>query len=275
MQQAAFIDIFTTQNDLYGKNNCPIQFCCEFVSDDDMNDVEHPEKFMNPSRRKVFNIIPDEPIMMSGYNASGFKTEDTKTSDYNGFTLDVSLTAIKKILSAVENRNIFLVGYNHLNYDIKIINEHFLRVLGLEPCVFNDRFVIDVMRFAEASIPVCEIGNYAMDSAFTYLVGSPPRLNALRQNRSTITELRLTKMIMLSLVKRLGKKLSFSDIVEFIDEQEKKQDTFTFGKYKGMKYSEVYNIDIGYLSWIVGNKELNKTKPYLVGNVKKLLAEVV
>lgn len=275
MQQAAFIDIFTTQNDLYGKNNCPIQFCCEFVSDDDMNDVEHPEKFMNPSKRKVFNIIPDEPIMMSGYIASGFNTDDTRTSDYNGFTLDVSLTAIKKILSAVESRNIFLIGYNHLNYDIKVINENLLRVLGMDPCVFNDRFVIDVMRFAEAAIPVREIGNYTMDSVFTYLSGNPSKLNSIRQNKSTVTELKLTKMIMLSLVKRLGKKMSFSDIVDFINGQEKNQDTFTFGKYKGMKFSDVYGIDIGYLSWIVGNKELNKTKPYLVGNAKKLLSEVV
>lgn len=274
MQQAAFIDIFTTQNDLYGKNNCPIQFCCEFISDDDMNDTEHPEKFMNPSRRKVFNIIPDESIMMSGYIESGFKTEDTKTSDYNGQPLDVSLAAIQRILNAVESREIFLIGYNHVNYDIKLINENLLRVLGVDPCVFNNNRVIDVMRLAESVIPIHEIGNYSMDSVFTYLEGSPIRLSGLRQNKSTVTELKLTKMIMLSLIKRIGKRMSFSDIVGFIRDQEQNQDTFTFGKYKGMKFSDVFNIDIGYLSWISNNAEISKSRPRLVDNIKKILSEV-
>lgn len=273
MQQAAIIDIFTTHNDLYGGHNCPIQFCCEFVTDDDMNNNETTNGFMSPSVRKVFNIIPDEPIMMGGYVTSGFRTEDTMSSDYGGHDLKTSLTAIYKILTAVKKRKIFLVGYNHVCHDLKSLNENISRVLGEEPVEFSNDRTIDIMKFSESVIPVDRIGNFSIESVFTYVEQNCIRLNNLRINKSTATEIRLTKMIMLGLLRLLGKKMSFSDIVGFIDESERNQDIFTFGKYKGLKYSDVFKLDIGYLTWIVGNREIVKMNPHLVENIGKLLAE--
>jgi hypothetical protein len=113
MENCIFIDIFTTQNDLYGKNNCPIQFCCEVFTNEELFDYE---KLFNPERRKIFNIIPDEEISIPGFINSGFKTDDIKSSDFNGVELVNALNTIYKLLSTFKNKNFYIIGYTCLYY---------------------------------------------------------------------------------------------------------------------------------------------------------------
>jgi hypothetical protein len=263
MENCAFIDIFTTQNDLYGKNSCPIQFCCEVFINDDIFDNE---KFFKPERRKIFNIIPDEEISIPGYINSGFRTEDIRTSDYNGVELEEALKSIYKLLTAFKHKNFFIVGYNHINYDLNILNNYFKKILNLDPITFDEKHIIDLMKVAEIKIPIDKIWSYSMESVLTYLTNDCNRYKAFRTNKSTATDIKISKIIFREFFKE---KMSFSEIVDSLSKPYE-VDVFNFGKYKGAKIEYVFENDKQYCSWLLKNKDIIKQNRYLIEKIKEL-----
>jgi hypothetical protein len=260
MENCVFIDIFTTQNDLYGKNNCPIQFCCEVFTNEELFDYE---KLFNPERRKIFNIIPDEEISIPGFINSGFKTEDIKTSDFNGVELVEALNTIYKLLSTFKNRNFYIIGYNHIRYDIEILNAHFKRILNLEPIVFDEHHVIDLMKVAENKISIDKIWSYSMESVLTYLTKDCNMYKSLRTNRTTATDIKITKMIFKEFFYEY---MSLSEISEKSGEIQN-VDILNFGKYKGAKIDYVFENDKQYCSWLTKNKDIIKQNKKLIEKI--------
>jgi hypothetical protein len=271
MENCAFVDIFTTQNDLYGSHQCPIQFCCEIYTNAELHD---DNELYNPKRRVVLNLVPDEKIMMSGFVASGISDEMVKTSDYNGYPLKDGLEKICHVLRSMIDKGVFIVGYNHIGYDLKILNEHFMRILGVDPLDFRKELLIDVMKMSEKAIPVSEIGNYTMDSVFAYLFRDVKRLSSIRTNRSTATEIRLTKMMFTELVKRsFSGNPTLSDVSRWLNSAHM-VDVMNFGKYKGLSLEEVFGLDQKYLNWIRGNKDMKASNPDLVESVSDIFKEM-
>ena len=117
MENCAFVDIFTTQNDLYGSHLCPIQFCCEIFTNSEIYD---DDAFYVPKRRVPLNMIPDEKIMMPGFVSSGISSDFVSSPDYGGFRLKDGLERIYHVMKSISDRGLYVIGYNHVNYDIKI-----------------------------------------------------------------------------------------------------------------------------------------------------------
>jgi hypothetical protein len=67
VDKIAFIDVFTTENDLYGSNNCPVRFGCEIIGERDfLSDSDPDKKYLE------MKIIPDEKILPNGTALHGF-----------------------------------------------------------------------------------------------------------------------------------------------------------------------------------------------------------
>lgn len=273
MENCAFIDIVTTGNDLYGKNNCPIQFCCEIFP---LSEVFNKEKFYNPTRVKKFNIVPDEEILTTGYiRSSGLtkgyfeKSVDSKTC----FSLKDGLSVIYRLLSLLKDKGMFIVGYNHVAYDLEIMNKNLKRVLDLDPVEFSNDKILDVMKLAEICIPLDKIGNYTMESVFTYISDDPCAIVSEYQKwgRSASTDIRITKTILTSL---MGTNKSFSDLVKKINEPHEVK-IMNFGKYKGASLEVVFENDKQYCNWLIRNEDISRTNPSLVNSIRKMMNTVV
>jgi hypothetical protein len=273
MENCAFIDIVTTGNDLYGKNNCPIQFCCEIFP---LSEVFSKEKFYNPSRVKKFNIVPDEEILTTGYIRSSGLTNDSLEKSVDSktcFSLKDGLSVIYRLLSLLKDKGMFIVGYNHVAYDLEILNKNFKRVLDLDPVEFPDDKILDVMKFAEVCIPLDKIGNYTMESVFTYVSEDPSAMNSKYQKygRSASTDIRITKSILTSF---MDLNESFSDLVKKINEPHEVK-IMNFGKYKGAPLEVVFENDKQYCNWLIRNKDISKANPGLVDSIRKMMNTVV
>ena len=228
MENCAFIDIFTTHNDLYGHYNSPIQFCCEIYKN---NEIFDQDLFLiKPPRQKIINIIPYEPMMVSGKINIGY---NIPSETNGGIILKDALESIYKLLKTFKEKNIYIIGYNHIDYDLRILNEHFEKVLNYEKIEFPEDHLIDVMKLAEKKIEVHFIGNYTMDSVYMFINDNYDAYKTLRNNRSTITDISMTKEIFSKLVDLENNdevSLKFSDIVKIINEP-KEVNVFNFGKY--------------------------------------------
>ena len=269
MENCAFVDIFTTQNDLYGSHQCPIQFCLEIFTNSEIYD----DVFYSPKRRVMLNLIPDERIMMPGFVTSGISPTSVSSSDYNGFELKVGLERIYHILKSISDKGLYIIGYNHVNYDLRILNEHFVRILGDAPIVFDKKLMLDVMRMSERLVSITETGSYSMESMFAYLFGDIRRLSNIRLNKTTAAELRLTKMMFREIVKRVfQEKPELHSISEWTN-LPLDASVMRFGKYKGLPLEKVFELDQKYLNWIRGNKDMKLSNPELVEAVERIFSE--
>ena len=267
MENCAFIDIFTTHNDLYGHYNSPIQFCCEIYKNDEIFDQDL--FLIKPPRQKIINIIPYEPMMVSGKINIGY---NIPSETNGGIILKDALESIYKLLKTFKEKNIYIIGYNHIDYDLRILNEHFEKVLNYEKIEFPEDHLIDVMKLAEKKIEVHFIGNYTMDSVYMFINDNYDAYKTLRNNRSTITDISMTKEIFSKLVDLENNdevSLKFSDIVKIINEP-KEVNVFNFGKYKGALISDIFVNDRQYISWLMRNGDIRKKNPDLFNTLKKL-----
>ena len=268
MENIAFIDIFTTQNDLYGKNNSPIQFALEIFKGDEVFDEE---KFIKNKceRQKVINIVPDEHIMPLGTVISGFRDEDVSSPLYNWKSQKDALNAIYKVLSTLKEKDVFICGFNHVAYDLTILNSAFKRVLNLKPLEFDKDRLIDILKIMENTVEVSEIGSYSMDSVFEYLFKDVDSLMNIRAVKSTLTDIKLTKMMLHRL---MNKGESFS---EFLKRTSPRDDmkTLNFGKYKGAKIEDIIKIDQQYISWILNNKTFKEQNPNLIESINRIVSK--
>ena len=67
MDKVAFIDVFTTENDLYGSNNCPVLFRCEI-----MPEIDFLMGNVSGKKSVELKIVPDERILPNGTATHGF-----------------------------------------------------------------------------------------------------------------------------------------------------------------------------------------------------------
>lgn len=267
MENCAFIDIFTTHNDLYGHYNSPVQFCCEIYKNDE---IFNSDLFLNnPPRQKIINIIPNEPMMISGKINIGY---NIPSETNGGVMLKDALESIYKLLKSFKEKNIYIIGYNHIDYDLRILNEHFEKVLNYEKIEFRKDYLIDVMKLAEKKIEVSFIGNYTMDSVYMFLKDDYDSYRRLKDTRSTKTDILITKEIFSKLVDINGHdetSLKFSDVVKMINEP-KEPTCFNFGKYKGALISDIFTKDRQYISWLTRNADIRNKNPDLFNALKNM-----
>lgn len=271
MNKLACIDIFTTQNDLFGKHNCPVQFSYQVF---DESDIYDKGKFiLNPENSNTINIIPDEDMSMAGYRTTGMNDDYIKSGEYNGVELSQALENIYGVLTDFLNNGYYIMGYNHVKYDLDILNSSFERVLQKSRIDFPKDKIIDVMEFAENIISVTKCGNYATDSVFLALTNDLTKLETLKSVKSTLTDMKLTKLILMMLLNKISteRKFTCSEIVTIIDKLKRKVNRFNFGKYKGLTLEEVFKKDTQYVSWLLKHTD----KQYLTEKLRAMMNNMV
>lgn len=272
MENCAFIDVFTTMNDLYGSKNCPIQFRCEVSSWEEMMSGLN-------AKAKQINMIPDEKILGNGTAFHGFTNSSIEimSLDPDRFgkwmSLYEGLSKIHFIMSWFSDNGVYVIGYGLKEYVLKVLNEHFERILKKEPIKFDEGRIIDVESLSKLFVDVNDCGNYCKNSVLANL--KKDVVDYFTSKRTIKNEIAKTRVILDELICRgnlntnwhMG---SFKEISDFLSSPHPVE-YFRVGKYKGMKIEDAFMKDRQYFSWIMKNSRFFENDRNLLLKVESLL----
>lgn len=263
MSNCAFLQLLTTQNDIYGRHNCPVVFRCELYSDDNIEDgsLEHLDS--KPKGASEVKMIPDEPILPNGRAVLGFDMDSHKPENFSQFIpLEDGLKKIYKILETIIKNNIYIAGFGLKRNVFNILNDSFKRVLNLEPLVFPTERTIDVLHYAIAKIPVEQIGAYTIKSLQTYF-------NLEETDEKTAkNQLFAIRNIFMQLT-TIDSDWKFDEVVNSISKTTKIE-SFSIGKYKGAKIRDVMREDQQYCRWFLANASKYDNAQLIAEKLKEL-----
>lgn len=269
MENCAFVDIFTTMNDLFGSHNCPIMFRCEMSTFEDV--------FAGlPAKSKTICMVPDEKILGNGMAFHGYSNAEIEAFSLNGndwLSLKDGLLQIYGLVSWLSARNVYIIGYGLRGYVLKILNESFERVLRKSPIEFDDKKLIDVESLAKLFVDIRECGNYNKNSVLASLKNIPYDL--YENGKKLKTEISKTRVILTDLITRGNIKTdghmgSFKEVSDFLCSPQPVE-YFQVGKYKGMKIDDAFVKDRQYFTWIMKNSRFFENDKNLLRKVEDLL----
>jgi hypothetical protein len=269
MENCAFIDVFTTMNDLFGSKNCPIMFRCDMSTWKDL--------FSGlPSKSKTICMVPDEKILGNGTAFHGYTNDSIEllaSQDKGWATLWDGLSRIHYILSFLVENGYYVVGYGLKGYVLKVLNENFERVLERKPLKFDEKKLIDVENLAKLIVDIGDCGNYNKNSVLASLKNIS--FDQYGPEKTLKTEIAKTKVILTELitrgnVKNEGHMTSFEEVSDFLCSPHPVE-YFQVGKYKGMNIEEAFVKDRQYFSWIMKNSKFFENDKNLLLKVESLL----
>jgi len=254
MNKALLIDIFCTGQDGYGSLNNPFQANYQVFENgnlvlDKQIDI-NPKEDITWAAKSSLNVMPDRS---------------------RGVSLEDALAEIYDVMSKCRDEGAFLMGYNHMSYDIRILNDHFEKVLGKPRIEWPLDKTIDVMTLSQLTFPYREIGNYTVESCLSYIDMNLRGVREWHENRSCRADNAVTMKIYGKCCSdnNLDQK-SYSDVATFIY-MPREVVEMTFGKYKGMPLVNLLKEDYGYVSWLMRNDEIRNKNPNLVASLRKLI----
>jgi len=262
-----FIKVLSTQNDLYGKNNCPVIFRCELYSDESFQNGNLKLLDSNPDGISEIKMIPDEPILANGRAFLGFDMNDHKPENFEKFIpLEDGLKKIYRILESVLKTDIYIAGFGLKRYTLNILNDSFKRVLNVEPLVFPENKLIDILQYAMVKIPVENIGAYTIQSLKTYfnLDTHETDSNSAHSQLFSIREL-------FSKLTEIDNDVNFNSVSKSILSTTKLE-SFSIGKYKGRKILDVMNDDQQYCRWFISNSSKYDNAQLIAEKLKELFS---
>lgn len=259
----AFLNILTTMNDLYGSHNCPFSFGIDLISWDELGNE-------NIHRFKKINMIPDEEILGNGMSVHEIINADFKIDEFNGISLKDGLTEIYNILKKLNDTETYLIGYGLLNFDLKVLNEHFERVLNKQKIEYNSNFIIDVETIAKKCCDVSYCGNYSLKSVLATYTNFNIYHRLTDKTKTNYGNINATRYMLYNFIKFYDIGQLPSDIVKFINEPQDIK-VFQMGKYKGAPIEEIFNKDKQYFSWILKNKHVYENDKDLLVKVQNLM----
>ena len=269
MENCAFVDIFTTMNDLFGSHNCPIMFRCEMSTFEDV--------FAGlPAKSKTICMVPDEKILGNGTAFHGYSNVEIEVFSSNGndwLLLKDGLMKVYGMLSWLSGKNVYIIGYGLKGYALKVLNENFERVLGKSQIEFDEKKLIDVESLARLLVDIGECGNYNKNSILASFKNIPPGLYGNEKKLKTEiskTRLILTELMTRGNIKTDGHMGSFKEVSDFLRSPQPVE-YFQVGKYKGMKIDEAFEKDRQYFTWIMKNSRFFENDKNLLRKVEDLL----
>lgn len=250
-------------NDLYGSHNCPFSFGIDLISWDELGNE-------NIHRFKKINMIPDEEILGNGMSVHEIINADFKIDEFNGISLKDGLTEIYNILKKLNDTETYLIGYGLLNFDLKVLNEHFERVLNKQKIEYNSNFIIDVETIAKKCCDVSYCGNYSLKSVLATYTNFNIYHRLTDKTKTNYGNINATRYMLYNFIKFYDIGQLPSDIVKFINEPQDIK-VFQMGKYKGAPIEEIFNKDKQYFSWILKNKHFYENDKDLLVKVQNLM----
>lgn len=230
------------------------------------------------------NIVTDRIVEISYHKVSLNGREETKTIRINpGIPIPAATTAIhgikdedvvdcptfkevaKEIAKDIEGCD--LAGYNSNRFDIPVLAEEFLRA----------EVEIDLMKrkFVDVQVIFHKMEQRTLEAAYKFYCDKD-----LKNAHSAEADTLATYEVLQAQLDRyselqndvdfLSKFTAQTNNVDFagrIIYNEKNEEVFNFGKYKGQKVTDVFNKDIGYYGWMMGSDFPLHTKKVLT-NIK-------
>jgi len=239
-----------------------IQFSGVEFSGNPINEVNRINQTIRPTR-----LMSPAAIAVHGI------TDKQATTFVKPFT---GLSTVRNWLHSRSGKDFVVLGYNHINFDIPVIEE----CLGAVeiPNVEFDGPIIDVMVFAKKLIPISECGNYKLDTLFVTLF--PDKVAELKQRRSShdaMEDVLLTwdifKGLCLRMAKVKGITASVNNIVKFINTPIMIEE-WPFGAHKGENVEALvvrYGFHKGIVAWFLGKKDMHDAYPDLLYTLKELM----
>lgn len=254
------IDIITTGQNGFDKLNNPLLFSYKLFQFG---------KYKTPLKSGHLYMKGIEKPTTYQYVKFGISIEEIEKNP-KAKPLYSGLQIIHKLLSECKEKGIYLIGYNHIKYDIKILNDNFKYFNISDEIVWDENNIIDVAQLSELTIESSDIGCYSMDAVYYTLY------NDFAKKEFPVTpdyENDKNNSIFDKLCEKHNFK-SFSEVATFINKP-RIITKFNTGKYNGLTFEEVFykRGDEGrkYMNWLIKNPRTNKN---LVVSLKGFLNNV-
>lgn len=273
MDYGLFIKIANTGNNINGGFECPIQIATmllKFSSDQSMTDI-----YSNIPYQLNEIVMPDELVLDNSAMYCGISNKLLQSKSFKKFS-EVA-PGWSRMISKFGNKNIYIVGWDILEDDLRILENNLKRLSVVVP-EFNKFRIIDIKKLAELLIPISEVGTYGID-AITYHLSKDISLefgilNSYRSNRygEKFCEKLLRQSIYCLLkLSKLGNLHNLDDIYNFMQKPHKLE-VLPFGKHRGEKFVDVFQSDNSYLCWLHSCKEIMDKNKDLKYTLDELLS---
>lgn len=205
---------------------------------------------------KTWLVNPEMPIPKQASEIHGIYDEDVK----NAPTFKEIAPKIMEMISGAD-----LGGFNSNRFDVPLLAEELLRA----------EFDFDLKKFklVDAQVIFHKMEPRNLTAAYNFYCGKP-----LENAHSAEADVLATFEVLdaqvgkyeevpneIAALSEFSFQTPFADLAGFIAFDDKNEEIFTFGKYKGQKVKEVFTKDMGYYGWIQNADFPLYTKKVLTG----------
>ena len=270
--KALMVDILCLGTKTADKPDTPFQIELRIL-DDSTREIETVS-------RKTFNINVTETVPYS----TMFSLNKYEFSNEGGQDIVGCLCQVHDIISKCKERGFYLIGFNHVSYDMEILNENFTKYLEGErfndspkTITFDKDKIIDVMTLAGLTYDKKIIGSVSMGACFTYISYEKSDISSVENWKNNEKTCEGDNDVTLEIYKdclRRDNLTDFKSVSDFIYSP-RKYETFPFGKYKDFKISDVFHKDYGYVKWLMTYDKANLNYPGLIESIKDVISSDV
>ena len=204
---------------------------------------------------KSMRINPQMPIPPHSTAVHGITDDDVK-----------DCPTFKEVAKELELtfRDSDIAGYNSNKFDVPLLVEEFLRA-GVEIDLSKRKFV-DVQTIFHKMEQRTLVAAYKfycgknLENAHSALADTPATLEVLESQLDRYSDVLTNDVGFLADFTTVNRNVDFAGRIIYNDKDE---EVFNFGKYKGRKVTDVFRLDPGYYSWMMQGDFALNTKQVL------------
>ncbi len=270
--KALMIDMLCLGTKTVDKPDTPLQVELRIL-DDSGSEIETVSK-------KTFDINVTEQVPYS----TMFSLNRYEFNGEGGMDIVECMCKVHDIVLKCKERGFYLLGFNHVSYDMEILNENFTKYLkggrsddSPKTIMFDKDKIIDVMTLANLTYDKNVIGSMSMGACFAYISDAKTNPHLVRNwrdgEKTCERDNDVTLEIYRNCLTRNGL-TDFKSVSDFIYSP-RKYETFPFGKYKDFRISDVFHKDYGYVKWLMTYDKANSSYPGLLESIKEVISSDV
>lgn len=273
MERLILVSAATTGNGIPGKMDEIIEFSGRVLDLECVDGKVECAEVKSTTKRAV----PDGTLPASATAYCGLVKERLQECLADGKVQTESqiVTDVSKIITGCADKGIYIVGWNVPGLIQETLAPLVKKHLGTDFDVSNAR-VIDLKKLCSLALDPHEVGSCTQDAAdFIYSGKNVDSLCTIRAEKllnctgvSNIQNLTILEGWMAQ-----NGITTLADVVKWQNEPHVIK-YFTFGKYRGSLIADVINQDVGYIGWVLKNKEISERETDLIYSIKNLMNAV-
>lgn len=263
MQYGLVIDISCCGSDCFGQLNNPVMSSMTIVN-------EKMEKI----KSWVYFVRPEEEITDAALTIHRISRDYIDQIPTDVLDLDTYLSTAYSILSKCRDKGFYLIGFNHMSFDLGILNQHFTQRLNMSAIEWPKDRVVDIMNLCSKYNDFRSVGNFTLDACFVhYFKNDKEAMSefygfAHNAENDSLMEIRLLTEFM-----NVNSVSSFDGLVD-MQNKVLPFEVFSWGKYKGLTLEKVFSIDRQYVNWCLKNSDVKTRHPDLIKKIQALYMKV-